>query len=198
VNLVPESISGNAAGRSVGSVLWKLLARPYDTVILRWNWKAAVLSAATRAPIFLLITLGHGWRRASLAMLVEAAFRAGSTGFFAAITQALCKAQPTWLALLLMLTGFPLITLVLDGILHVAMHTPNLVVGMIVSLLVSSFGAIFDWYAMRRGTLLVGGEGSGFWSDLKTLPPLAMSFLLEPPTWAWRSTREWLAGTEIE
>lgn len=183
---------------SIESVLWNLLTRPYDTFILRWNWKAAVLSAATRAPIFLLIALGHGWRQASVAMLVEAAFRAGSTGFFAAATQALRKAQPAWLALLLMLTGFPLLTLALDGLLHTAMHTPNLAVGMKVSLVLSALASMFDWYAMRRGTLLVGEEANGFWSDLKTLPLLAMSFLLEPPASAWRFTRQWLAGTEAE
>jgi hypothetical protein len=190
--------AGSAAKLPVGSVLWHLFTCPYDTFILRWNWKAALLSAATRAPIFLLIATGHGWRRASVAMLAEAAFRAGSTGFFAAATQALRYAQPTWGALMLVLTGFPFLTLVLDGPLHMVMHTPNLAAGMLVSLTITAITSMFDWYAMRRGTLLVGDEANGFWSDVKALPPLAMSFMLDPPVWAWRSTREWFAGTETE
>jgi hypothetical protein len=196
VELISGPIAGNADDPSVGTVSWQLLSQPYDTFILRWNWKAALLSAALRSPVFLLITLGHGWRRASLAMLVEAAFRAGSTGCFAAATQAFRNARPRWLALLLMSTGFPALMLALDGLLHTAMHTPNLAAGMAVSLIISALSSIFNWYAMRRGTLLVGEGGNSFWSDLNTLPALIFSFLLEPTAWIWRSTLQWLADSE--
>ncbi len=198
MNFIPNPITDTIESPTIGSVLWHLLTSPYDTFILRWNWKAALLSASVRAPIFLLTTIGHGWRRASLAMIVEAAFRAGSTGFFAAATQAFRNAKPAWMALLLMLTGFPIVTLVLDGLLHLAMHTPNLAVGMVISLILSALASMFDWYIMRRGTMLVGGEGNSFWADMKALPPLALSFVLEPPVWAWRSTREWFVGSEAE
>jgi hypothetical protein len=191
-----NGIVADLEGPSVGSVLWNLLTRPYDTFILLWNWKAALLSSVGRAPIFLVITLGHGWRRASLAMLVEAAFRASSTGFFAAATQAFVKAKPKWMALALMLTGFPLLTLALDGLLHRAMHTPNLLAGMIVSLFISGLASTFDFYSMQRGTLLVGREGNSFGSDLKALPQLILGFVLEPPVWAWRLTLQRLLRSE--
>lgn len=193
-----DNFAGNPEDPSVGNVLWRLLANPYDTFILRWNWKAALLSAGVRAPMFLLVTMNHGWRRASVAMFAEAAFRAGITGFFGAATQSLRNAKPQWMALLLMLTGFPLITLALDALLHFAMRTPNLAVGMIASSILSVLASMFDLHIMRRGTMLVGDEGNSFWSDLKALPPLAMSFLLGPPVWAWRSTRQWFVGSEAE
>jgi hypothetical protein len=190
---LPNGIARNFENLPVEKVLWKLLTHPYGTFIVFWNWKAAMLSVVCRAPIFLLIALGHGWRRASIAMLVEAGFRASSTGFFAAGTQALIKARPKWLALLLMLTGFPILTLVLDGLLHRAMHTPNLATGMIVSLFLSALASLFDWYSMRRGTLLIGDGAKSLWSDLKTLPQLLLGFLLTPPAWAWRSTQRLLS-----
>ena len=40
-------------------------------IVRQWNWKAAVLSAAGRAPIFLLASYSYGWDRALLAFAVE-------------------------------------------------------------------------------------------------------------------------------
>jgi hypothetical protein len=182
----------------VGTVVWRLATRPYDTFVRNWNWKAATLSSGIRAPIFLLTSLSHGLHRAIVAMIVEAVFRASTTGFFAAVTQALRKAQPTWKALLVMLTIFPAITLALDLPLHLAMHTRGLGRGMFVAILLSCFASVFDLYVMKRGTMIVGAEGRSFLSDLKSLPLLALTFVLEPPVWAWRSTRQWFLGSEAE
>jgi hypothetical protein len=176
-------------------VLRDLAANPYGAFILLWNWKAALFAASIRGPLFLLTTLAHGWRHASFAMLVEAAFRAGITGFLGAATQALRNARPRWLALTVMLAGFPLLSLLLDGLLHLAVHTPNLALGMLVSLLLSALASVFDWYIMRRGTMLVGPEGSSLWSDLKSLPALCGGFLLAPPIWIWRCTCNWLLSS---
>jgi hypothetical protein len=199
VNSIAKPVIGaEQQGPAVGTVVWQIVTKPYDTFIRNWNWKAATLSSGLRAPIFLLTSLSHGLHRAIIAMLVEAVFRASTTGFFAAVTQALRKAQPTWKALLVMLTIFPAITLALDLPLHMAMHTRGLARGMFVAILLSSFASVFDLYVMKRGTLIVGGEGKSFLSDLKSLPLLAFRFVLEPPIWAWRLTRQLLVGTEAE
>jgi hypothetical protein len=42
---------------------------------------------------------------------------------------------------------------------------------------VSAVSSLFNWYAMKRGTLLVGAEGRSFGSDLKRLPRLLLSFV---------------------
>jgi hypothetical protein len=78
------------------------------------------------------------------------------------------------------------------------MHTPNLAAGIIASVLISAVASLFDWYVMRRGTLLMGDEGSSFSSDLRSLPPLVLSFVLEPSAWAWRSTLQWFGVSEAE
>jgi len=46
----------------------------------------------------------------------------------------------------------------------------------IVSLVAVALSALFNWYAMRRGTLLVGEEGTGFGSYLRRLPGLLFTF----------------------
>ena len=44
-----------------------------------------------------------------------------------------------------------------------------------------AISALFNWYAMRRGTLLVGTEGRAFATDLHRLPVLIVSFLAVLP-----------------
>lgn len=154
-----------------------------------WNWKSATLSAAGRAPIFLLTTYTYGWRAVTVAVTAEALYRAGSAGFFAAFTQALRNRRPRWLTMLLVAVLIPAISLVLDCFLHLAMGTPNLMRGMLAGTLVSAVTSLFNWYSMRRGTLLVGRTGMSFASDLCRLPQLVLQFLLEPPLRMWRLSR---------
>src|SRR5262245_53918194 len=61
-----------------------------------WNWKAAVFSAATRAPIFGIAAASHGWHGVIGAVLVEAAYRVCSSGVFAGVTQAMRDWKPIW------------------------------------------------------------------------------------------------------
>jgi hypothetical protein len=162
-----------------------------------WNWKAATLSAAGRAPIFLVTTCTYGWRAVTVAVTAEALYRAGSAGFFAAVTQALRNRRPRWLTMLLVAVLIPAISLVLDCLLHLFLGTPNLTRGMLVSTLVSVVTSVFNWYSMRRGTLLVGRTGVSFVSDLCCLPQLVLQFLLEPLLWMGRLSRRLFAGREI-
>jgi hypothetical protein len=158
-----------------------------------WNWKAAALSAAGRAPIFLATTYRFGWRAATVAVTAEALYRAGTAGFFAAFTQAVRNRRPVWLAMLLVAVAVPTIALVLDCLLHLAMGTPNLMKGMLAATAVSAVTSLFNWYSMRRGTLLVGQGEMSFAYDLCRLPRLILEFLLEPPLWMLRCCKSLLA-----
>lgn len=55
----------------------------------RWNWKAAVLSAIARAPIFVITTYSFGWPGATLVAGVEVVYWAGAAGAFAGVIHAL-------------------------------------------------------------------------------------------------------------
>ena len=68
-----------------------------DAVIQWWNWKAAMLSVAFRAPIFIATTYAYGWRSVSLAVLVEAAYRAGTSECSPALSRlSAIGVQPGW------------------------------------------------------------------------------------------------------
>jgi hypothetical protein len=155
----------------------------------RWNWKAALLSAVGRAPVFLITTFSFGWRASSRAVVLETAYRAGTAGIFASIIQEVRNRRPIWLAISIITVAVPAVSQVLDYVLHFLMHTPNLHTSLLVSLIISAVTSLFSWYSMRRGTLLVGREQDSFAHDLCKLPRLILGFIIAPPVWIWRYTR---------
>jgi hypothetical protein len=52
---------------------------------------------------------------------------------------------------------------------------------MLSSVVFTTLSTLFNLYAMRRGALLVGGQGRGFGSDLRALPGLIGGFLVAGP-----------------
>lgn len=142
-----------------------------------WNWKSALLSVILRGPIFLVAAVRHGWQAAFGALLTESVFCAVSAGFYGAIVQSLKDAEPQWLTGIFLAAVVPLIFQVLEYLLHWFRGTPHLRIAEIISVIVSGLSALFNWYAMRRGTLLVGGEGGKFGGDLRRLPRLLVGFL---------------------
>lgn len=146
-----------------------------------WNWKAAVMSAVYRAPIFLVTSLRAGWRLAISAMFAETAFRVVTSGFYGAVTEAIRKLKPAWLAILIVLVLAPAAVQLLELGVHVVSHTPNLKTGVWVSTIMTAVASLFNWYAMRQGIMLTGSEAKPFLSDLKRFPLLVYGFITAIP-----------------
>lgn len=170
---------------SFTATLLELLRRPWIIVRL-WNWKAAALSVILRVPIFLAASFRGGLAAAASAVLTESAFCAAAAGFYGSIAQLFRLAQPQWLALLLITVILPALFQGLEYLLHWMRGTPHLRLAELVSTCVSATSALFNWYIMRRDTLLVGQEGGRFATDLARLPGLLLSFVTALP-------RRWLA-----
>ena len=160
--------------------LGALIRRPQQ-ILYSWNWKSALLSVILRGPIFLVAGARQGWKGSLAALFTESLFCAVTAGFYGAIVQFLRNAEPEWLTVLFLTTVLPAGFQVLEYGLHWLRGTPHLRLAEIVSLVVSAISALFNFYAMRRGTLLVGGEGGSFRSDLKRLPRLVLGFLVALP-----------------
>jgi hypothetical protein len=170
----------NAAGSPFFEVLSDLFWRP-ERILFLWNWKAAWLSVVLRAPIFLGVTIRRGFRVSASAVLTECLFCAITAGFYGAIVQNLRDAEPQWLTLLFLTVAIPSIFQVFEFLLHQFHGTPHLKIAEFISIAVSAISALFNWYAMRRGAFLVGGEGGSFGSDLRRLPGLIFSFVTSGP-----------------
>jgi hypothetical protein len=146
-----------------------------------WNWKAGVLSAVYRAPIFLLTSLRAGWQAALTAMLTETAFRVVTSGFYGAFVESIRKLEPAWLAVLIVLLIAPAAVQVLEFAVHVFSGTSNVKTGVLVSTAMTAVASLFNWYSMRQGALLTGENAPSFWSDLKRFPVLIFGFMMAIP-----------------
>jgi hypothetical protein len=146
-----------------------------------WNWKAAVLSLVLRGPIFLAATIRRGWSAVIAALLTESVFCLISAGFYGTVVQVLRDAEPRWLTGLFLTVMIPALFQVLEYLLHWFRGTPHLGLAEATSVAVSAVSALFNWYAMRRGTLLVGEEGRSFGADVSRLPALILGFLAVLP-----------------
>ena len=174
------SVVGPGRSRPVFELLSEIARRP-QRVLRLWNWKSASLSVIFRGPIFLVAAMRQGWAGVIGALFTESAFCALSAGFYGAIVQSLKDAEPQWLTGVLLAVVIPAFFQGIEYVLHWFRGTPHLRVAEIVSVSISGISALFNWYAMRRGTLLVGGEGASFGSDLGRLPRLIFGFVAVLP-----------------
>ena len=177
-------------------VFRELLRHPFTTMVLRWNWKAAVLSALLRAPIFFTayafkkegITVALG------AMVAQMLFRIVFGGVNGSIIQSFSKVEPAWHAVLtvpiILATFSHLVEFVVQTIYDEYTGVQGKGKAIAVSILISAISAIFNLFAMRRGALLVKDESEQpLWRDLKRMPWLAFEFISFPLIWTWRKSR---------
>ena len=99
-----------------------------------------------------------------------------TAGFYGAIVQTLRDAEPEWLTLCFLVVVVPAVFQALEFLMHFLRGTPHLRIAELVSISISGISALFNWYAMRRGVLLVGSEGATFGSDIRRLPYLLFRF----------------------
>jgi len=151
-----------------------------------WNWKSAVLSIMLRVPVFALAAARRGLGAILLATLIEAAVCGFNAGCYAAVVQGLRDRKPVWLTALFISVILPAIGQVIEYQVHVWRGTPHAIPAVIVSTVLAALSSLFNWYAMKRGTLLVGGEGNSFSTDLRRIPLLLYRFLLLGPRWLLR------------
>lgn len=170
-----------------------LVSHPLQILFL-WNWKAAWLSILLRAPIFVAATAHRGVRATLAAVLTECFFCAVTAGFYGALIQNLRDARPLWLTATFLTVLVPSGFQVLEAYLHWVRGTPHLRIAEGASIVVSAISSLFNWFAMKRGTLLVGGEGGSFGSDLRRLPKLLLSFFNLVPRYLRQPEKRTMMG----
>lgn len=161
-----------AAG-TVREALWELVSRPHQTLLLRWNWKTALLSSLARGSVFFLANLPSGGNAAAAAMLTEFAFRGTTSGFYGAITQSLRRIEPAWRAVAAAFVLLPAVQHSLEFLVHAACGTARLRASLLASMAFTGLSTAVNLYLMRRGLLIVGEQGRTLRSDLAALPRAA-------------------------
>lgn len=166
---------------TVADVFGELLRNPVELLARRWNWKASLLSSFMRAAIFFAVNLRAGWEAASSAMMMQFVFRAVTSGYYAALTQAFRKAEPGWAAALTVTLVLPGLTHSLEFLAHWLQGTPRLLDSLAASISFTMLSTLFNWYAMRRGVLVVGEQGAySLAGDFRRMPRVILGFLAAP------------------
>lgn len=184
-----EEVRGEEIG--VGDVFRSLLQHPAQ-IITRWNWKSAMLGAVLRASFYFTVynASKENWAVTLTAVAVEFAFRFFTSGISGSLVQSFRRAQPVWLATLIVSILLPAFSHSVEYITHYAQESYFNTVfassennsrqkAFAVSVLFSILSALFNLFIMRHGVLLVGAgrETKTFWNDIKMIPALVVEFL---------------------
>lgn len=171
------------------TLLEVLFTAPVDSFVRRWNWKAALFSSLIRGLLFLLTNLTFGWRAAAGAMLAEWLYRALTSGFYGAITQRLGETEPAWQGATAAIVLLPLCSHSLELLVHWLRRTPGLKTSLIASVSFTVVSTLFNFYAMRKGAMVVGRNCPSLAHDIRAMPRLIGGFLAVFPLWILRSLR---------
>lgn len=182
-------------------VFRNLMRHPIEILIWRWNWKAALLSALLRSPIFFATYLfkKEGIKIAFGAAAAQFVFRALFGGVNGAIIQSFSKVEPAWHAVLtipIILAAFShiiefIVQTVYDNSYDLNANSSAKFRAILISVAISVISAVFNLFAMRRGALLVKDEtGQSIWRDLRRMPWLALEFISFPLIWTWRKSKK--------
>lgn len=171
---------------TVGQALRMVASDPVEYLIRRWNWKSAVTSALMRGAIFFTTNLASGLAAATGALLAEFGYRTIISGFYGSLTQAFRRCQPVWAATLFVMLALPLSSHAIEFTVHYLRQTPQLRRSVTISICFTIVATLFNYYAMRRGVLVVGEGRRSFGSDLKRMPEIIGGFLASGPLFLWR------------
>jgi len=161
---------------TLGEAFRTIQAHPYRIFVRQWNWKAAALSALLRAILFYFTNRSAGSKAAWTAVGVEFAYRIATSGFFGSLIQLLSRVEPKSISMVAVLLVLPALNQGLDAAVHWWQGTPRLGASLLVATVITIWASLFNWYAMREGTFVVGHGGRGFGEDMRSLPGLLWRF----------------------
>ena len=173
-----------------------IFRHPLESFVYRWNWKAAVLSALLRAPIFFFTYFfkKEGVKVALGAALAQSVFRFVFGGVNGSVIQSFRRVEPAWHAVLtvpLVLATFShLIEYVVQYFYDQNVGSKGKASAIAVSVIISIISAVFNLFAMRRGALLVKDESrQSLGRDLIRMPWLVFEFISFPLVWTYKRKR---------
>jgi hypothetical protein len=171
---------------TASQVLLRLVRHPAKYLLYRWNWKSALLSSVLRAALFFAVNLSAGLHAALAAMETELVFRGVTSGFYGALTEAFREAEPPWEAALTVMLLLPVANHSVELLVHWLRGTRKLLPSILASMILTAFSSLFNYYIMRRGTMIVGTGRTSLRTDLARLPRLTLDFITWIPRFAVR------------
>jgi hypothetical protein len=159
---------------TVTDAVSRIVRHPVQTLVRRWNWKSALLSAALRGSIFFAANLASGLLTAARVLLVDAVLRIPLVGIYGAAVQTFRTVEPWWAAAAVVAVAMPLVAHIIEFVVHYEAGTPAVVASVAFSVAASVVSSWFELFAMRRGLLLVGPDAGSLAADLRRFPAIVI------------------------
>jgi hypothetical protein len=145
-----------------------------------WNWKCALLSAAARSIVYLVVLVRTGWRGGLSIVLVEIAYVTLTAGLYAAMQQRALGFRSRLLGNATVVIGVPSLAQVLDWLAHRAAGAAVPGKATLAVCVFATVSALFHLYVMRRGAFLTGHVGHSLLDDFRRMPRLSAGFIFAP------------------
>ena len=182
------SLCSQCESEPIGLALRRILLQPWTIFILRWNWKAALLSAAIRGSLICGAVIPHG-AAALRGAWIEVVFRIAIGGCWGSLMQALRRARPAWMAGLLLALILPAGAHTLEYAALVFGGATHIRSAMTVSVLLSAGSLAVNYALMRRGLMLTVEGAPSLGSDFRGMPIALWTLALSIGTVIRRSLR---------
>jgi len=154
---------------SVGAAVERITRDAWTVLVVRWNWKAAVLSAAIRGLVYAIALARHP-EAVLRGAGIELAFRVVVGGCWGSLVQALRNARPAWLAGLVAAVVLPTAAQTMEFAALQLGGATHLKTAMVVSTIFNAGSAMVSFLLMRRGLLLTGAGTATLASDFRGIP----------------------------
>lgn len=154
-----------------------------------WNWKSALGVGLVRGAACLLVLPGLALHARLSFGLVEFVFVLATSGFSTALQQQSLEVKNRQLGWILCVLVIPFVALGLDAGVHLWL---NGAIGMqigLMAVIVTLVSAMFHWFIMSKGAMLVGEQARPLSEDLLAMPRLTVQFVTEPALAMWKLGR---------
>lgn len=158
--------------------IFAVAATSVHSVFDYWNWKCALMSAATRSLIYLTSMAGTELRGSLSVALVETAYVIATAGLYAGLQQRALAWRPRVLGDLAIVLAVPALAQAFDWLTHRACGAPAPGHATFAVCVFAAVSALFHRHLMRRGAFLTGRRARSLASDFRCLPRLAAGFVL--------------------
>jgi hypothetical protein len=179
---------------TLGGVIKSFFTHPRETLVRKWNWKSALTSSLIRGSIFFGVNLTASTSAAVAAFMTEFVFRACTSGFYGALTQAFSHVRPVWHGTIGAMLLLPAANHSLEFLVHWLRGTAKLEASIIASICFTALSTLFHVWAMRRGVMIVGEGSQTLRADMRQMPKIIALFVASPFIYCYRLIRQAMSG----
>jgi|SRR5579875_29269 len=151
-----------------------------------WNWKTALVVGLIRGGACVAVLTGLTLHARQDFGLVEFAYVLATSGFASALQQQSLNVKDRRMGWFLCVVFIPFASLGLDVLCHLWINGIGGKQIGVIACLFTLISAMFHWFIMSKGAMLVGEDSRPLLDDLLAMPKLAFLFVAEPVMAAWK------------